>query len=135
MPDYSSAGRRFEQMTSILRIGLIRLRAECTKGRSERVVPYSAPTGVLYSQYLTIRRELTRESDAAQRRKRAIAANAALWNPATESATEMEIKSWSWPIDLSRYDRTFYVDQVRDHVLGQVRRCLCAEPARLNTSV
>lgn len=40
---------------------LIRLSAECTKGRSERVVPYSAPTGVLYSQYLTIRRELTRE--------------------------------------------------------------------------
>jgi len=45
------------------------------------------------------------QSDAAQRRKRAIAANAALWNPATESGTEMEINSWSWPIDLSRYDR------------------------------
>jgi len=40
---------------------LIRLRADCTKGHSERVVPYSAPTGVLYSQYLTVRRELTRE--------------------------------------------------------------------------
>jgi integrase/recombinase XerD len=40
---------------------LIRLRADCTKGRTERVVPYSAPTGLLYSQYLTARRELTRE--------------------------------------------------------------------------
>jgi len=40
---------------------LIRLRLDCTKGRSERVVPYSAPTGVLYSQYLTARRELSRE--------------------------------------------------------------------------
>jgi hypothetical protein len=45
------------------------------------------------------------QSDAEERRKRAIAANAALWNPATESGPEMEIKSWSWPIDLSRYDR------------------------------
>ena len=40
---------------------LIRLRVDCTKGRSERVVPYSASTGVLYGQYLTVRRELTRD--------------------------------------------------------------------------
>jgi integrase len=45
------------------------------------------------------------QSDAEQRRKRAVAASAALWNPATDSGTEMEVKSWSWPIDLSRYDR------------------------------
>jgi hypothetical protein len=45
------------------------------------------------------------QSDAEQRRKRAIAANAALWNPATEGGSEIEIKNWSWPIDLSRYDR------------------------------
>jgi integrase/recombinase XerD len=40
---------------------LIRLRVDCTKGRSERVVPYSASTGVLYGQYLAVRRELTRD--------------------------------------------------------------------------
>jgi hypothetical protein len=33
------------------------------------------------------------QSDTEQRRKRAIAANAALWNPATESVTELEIKN------------------------------------------
>jgi hypothetical protein len=45
------------------------------------------------------------QSDAEQRRKRAIAANTALWNPATERVPELEIKNWSWPIDVSRYDR------------------------------
>jgi integrase/recombinase XerD len=40
---------------------LISIRADCAKGRSQRVVPYSAPTGVLYSQYLAARRELSRE--------------------------------------------------------------------------
>ena len=45
------------------------------------------------------------QPDAEQRRKRAIAANAALWNPATESVPELVIKDWRWPIDVSRYDR------------------------------
>ena len=31
---------------------MLRVRAETTKNRLERVVPYSAPTGVLLSQYL-----------------------------------------------------------------------------------
>jgi hypothetical protein len=45
------------------------------------------------------------QSDAERRRRRAMVANAALWHPPTESDTELEIKNWSWPIDLSRYDR------------------------------
>ena len=38
----------------------LRVRAETTKNRRERVVPYSAPTGVLLSQYLTHRATLSR---------------------------------------------------------------------------
>jgi site-specific recombinase XerD len=40
---------------------LIRVRAETTKGRRERRVPYSEATGVLYAAYLLRRRELSRE--------------------------------------------------------------------------
>jgi integrase len=38
----------------------VRVRAETTKNRLERVVPYSAPTGVLLSGYLTHRSTLSR---------------------------------------------------------------------------
>lgn len=37
----------------------LRIRAETTKTRRERIVPYSAPTGVLLRAYLTHRRELS----------------------------------------------------------------------------
>ena len=40
---------------------LLRIRAEATKGRRERMVPYSAPTGEIFGQYLRVRRELSRE--------------------------------------------------------------------------
>ena len=39
---------------------LIRIRAETTKGRRERVIPYSEPTGTLYQAYLEERRKLSR---------------------------------------------------------------------------
>ena len=38
----------------------IRVRAETTKSRRERVVPYSAPTGMLLSEYLRQRAALSR---------------------------------------------------------------------------
>ncbi|GAF43645.1 site-specific integrase [Rhodococcus wratislaviensis] len=38
----------------------LRIRAETTKNRLERVVPYSAPTGVLLSDYLAHRASLSR---------------------------------------------------------------------------
>ena len=41
---------------------MLRIRAETTKGRQERVVPYSEPTGELYGAYLLRRRELSRAS-------------------------------------------------------------------------
>ncbi len=40
---------------------LLRIRPEATKSRRERVVPYSAPTGEIFGQYLHVRRELSRE--------------------------------------------------------------------------
>ena len=40
---------------------LIRIRAESTKGRRERMVPYSEPTGELFARYLGRRRQITRE--------------------------------------------------------------------------
>ncbi|MGC1655586.1 MAG: site-specific integrase, partial [Candidatus Acidiferrales bacterium] len=40
---------------------LLRIRPEVTKNRRERVVPYSAATSELFSQYLRMRRELSRE--------------------------------------------------------------------------
>jgi len=40
---------------------LLCLRADRTKGRRERVVPYSASTSILYGQYLSARRQLSRE--------------------------------------------------------------------------
>ena len=39
---------------------LLRIRAETTKNRRERVVPYSEPTGQLFAQYLDRRRTLSR---------------------------------------------------------------------------
>lgn len=40
---------------------LVRVRAETTKNRQERTVPYSEATGQLYASYLRHRRELSRE--------------------------------------------------------------------------
>ena len=53
----------------------VRIRAETTKGRRERVVPYSAATGHLLGAYLTERRSLSRSAGAlflsSSRRNRA----------------------------------------------------------------
>lgn len=40
---------------------LVHVRAETTKGRRARVVPYSVPTGILFEAYLQDRRRLTRD--------------------------------------------------------------------------
>ncbi len=47
-------------MTSIPAHRTLRVRAETTKNRLERVVPYSAPTGVLLSGYLAHRATISR---------------------------------------------------------------------------
>ena len=40
---------------------LLRIRLEATKGRRERIVPYSVPTSELFGRYLSERRKLSRE--------------------------------------------------------------------------
>ena len=40
---------------------MVRIRAENTKGRRERVVPYSEPTDELYARYLGHRRQISRD--------------------------------------------------------------------------
>jgi len=40
---------------------MVRIRAENTKGRRERLVPYSEPTGELYARYLGHRRQISRD--------------------------------------------------------------------------
>jgi integrase/recombinase XerD len=63
---YDSALRR-EELCSLATADvdpayrLLRIRAETTKNRTERIVPYSASTSTLYAAYLRHRQELTRE--------------------------------------------------------------------------
>jgi integrase len=60
------AGLRREELCSLTTADLdpgrrtLRVRAETTKGRRERIVPYSAATGVLLGEYLGVRGRLTR---------------------------------------------------------------------------
>jgi integrase/recombinase XerD len=65
---------------------LLRVRAETTKGRQERVVPYSAPTGALYAAYLRERMALSRARGAlflsASHRNRAAPLSIWTWSKA-----------------------------------------------------
>jgi integrase/recombinase XerD len=65
---------------------LVRIRAETTKGRQERVVPYSAATGQLYAAYLRDRRELSRARGplflSESRRNRAQPITTSTWSKA-----------------------------------------------------
>lgn len=72
---------------------LIRLCADRTKGRSERVVPYSASTGVLYSQYLPERRELSRERGC-------------LFLSASHRNRGLPISVWGWSKVVERFSRS-----------------------------
>jgi site-specific recombinase XerD len=86
------AGLRREELCA-LRTGdidpahrLLRVRAEVTKNRQERVVPYSEATGVLFGAYLRHRRTLDRTADALflseSRRNRAQPLSVWAWNKA-----------------------------------------------------
>lgn len=70
---------------------LVRVRAETTKSRQERVVPYSAATGELYATYLRDRRELSRARGALflseSRRNRAQPITASTWSKALTEVT------------------------------------------------
>jgi len=71
---------------------LLRVRAEVTKGRRERVVPYSAATQVLYAAYLAERAELCRERGplfrSESRRNRGEAITIWTWSKAVARLAE-----------------------------------------------
>lgn len=61
---------------------MLRIRAEITKGRRDRVVPYSATTGTLLQQYLFHRRALSRSRGALflSESRRNYAAPVSIWS-------------------------------------------------------
>ena len=58
-------------------------------------------------------------TDAELRRKRATAANVALWHPVMEREVDLGAKNWSWPIDVSRYDRSPSLTPAESAFLGK----------------
>jgi integrase len=82
----------------------VRIRAETTKGRRERVVPYSAATGHLLGAYLTERRSLSRSAGAlflsSSRRNRA-----------------KPITLWTWSKVVQRMAQRAAVPQFGTHTL------------------
>jgi integrase len=71
---------------------LLRIRAETTKNRGERVVPYSEPTGLLLAAYLPQRRELSRARGplflSESRRNRAQPISVWTWTKVVERLAE-----------------------------------------------
>lgn len=71
---------------------LIRIRAETTKGRRERVIPYSEHTGTLYMAYLQERRNLSRSRGpvfvSESRRNRGTPISIWAWSKVVEGIAE-----------------------------------------------
>lgn len=79
---------------------LLRIRAETTKNRQERVIPYSVATGQLYATYLQHRRTLSRERGpvflSESRRNRAAPISLWTWSKVVEGiATRAEVPQFS----------------------------------------
>jgi site-specific recombinase XerD len=92
------AGLRREELC-LLEIGdidpsqrLVHIRAETTKGRSARVVPYSEQTGLLYMAYLQERRKLSRARGpvfvSESRRNRGEPISIWTWSKVTEGIAQ-----------------------------------------------
>jgi integrase/recombinase XerD len=71
---------------------LVRIRAETTKGRRERVIPYSEHTGTLYMAYLQERRKLSRSRGpvfvSESRRNRGAPISIWTWSKVVEGIAE-----------------------------------------------
>ena len=87
---------------------LLRVRAAVTKGRRERVVPYSAPTGTLYAAYLGERRAVGRARGppflSASRRNRA-----------------QPLTIWTWSKVVARLAARAGVPRFSTHTLRHLR--------------
>lgn len=83
---------------------LLRIRAETTKGRRERVVPYSVPTGELFAAYLNHRSTISR-------------ARGPLFLSESRRNYGMPISVWTWTKVVERIADQAAVPQFTTHTL------------------
>jgi integrase/recombinase XerD len=83
---------------------LVRIRAETTKNRRARVVPYSDSTGRLYALYLTCRRALSRE-------------HGALFLSESRRNTAHPISIWTWSKVIEGIAERASIPQFTTHTL------------------
>ena len=98
---------------------LLRIRSEATKSRRERIVPYSAPTSDLFSLYLRVRRELSRERGA-------------LFLSESFRNVGQPITIWTWSKAVGRIARRCNLPQFTPHTLRHL--CL-TDLARANWDI
>ncbi len=98
---------------------LLRIRSEATKSRRERMVPYSAPTSDLFSQYLRVRREMSRERGR-------------LFLSESLRNFGQPISIWTWSKAVARIARRCNLPQFTPHTLRHL--CL-TDLARANWDI
>ncbi len=82
----------------------LRIRAETTKGRWERVVPYSEPTGKLYQAYLARRRRISRSPGR-------------LFLSESRRNQAQPVKGWTWSKVVESLSRRSGVERFSTHTL------------------
>jgi integrase/recombinase XerD len=87
---------------------LIRVRAETTKNRLERVVPYTPTTRVLFGAYLEHRRNLSRDRGP-------------LFLSASPRNRSQPISIWTWSKTVEELARESSIPELRTHTLRHLR--------------
>jgi len=87
---------------------LVTIRAENTKNRRARVVPYSEATGLLYSEYLIRRRQLSR-------------ARGAVFLSESPRNTGQPLSIWTWSKIIEGVAQRAGIDQFTTHTLRHLR--------------
>lgn len=87
---------------------LLRIRAETTKSRRERVVPYSEPTGRLYAAYLRQRAELSRERGS-------------LFRSESDRNRAQPISLWTWSKVIAGIAARAAIPEFTPHTLRHLR--------------
>jgi integrase/recombinase XerD len=95
------------------------LRMEATKGRRERIVPYSVPTSELFGRYLSERRKLSRERGR-------------LFLSESNRNQGKPISIWTWSKVIARVSREVKLPQFTPHTLRHL--CL-TDLARANWDI
>ena len=98
---------------------LLRIRLEATKGRRERIVPYSVPTSELFGRYLSERRKLSRERGP-------------LFLSESNRNMAKPISIWTWSKAIARVSRECKLPQFTPHTLRHL--CL-TDLARANWDI